>query len=160
MAVRRPCRVNLTVQLMLVLALSGACARAAYICARDIDLPGVCPPDTVKHGTFDMIPDSTAPRDSIVGRVVARFDGKPVQNARVTITADTAIGVLTDSAGRFAAPRPASSWIVRATMIGYRPRVDTIIADRSTQTRLQIGLEAQGTDGPCSGYVVVCRKRP
>ena len=148
-----------TVQWFFLLGLSGACARAVYTCVKDIDVPGACPPDTVAHGSFAMIPDSSAPRDSIVGRVVAQFDGKPIQNARVIVTSDTAVTVLTDSTGRFAAPRPAAPWVVRAAMIGYGQRVDTITVDGAMQSRLQIGLEAQGTDGPCSGFAMVCTKR-
>ena len=148
-----------TVHLVVSLGLFGACARAVYTCVKDTEVPGACPPDTVEHGSFAMMPDSSAPRDSIIGRVVAQFDGKPIQNARVFVTSDTAVVVLTDSTGRFAAPRPAASWIMRAAMLGYRQRVDTITVDAATRSRLQIGLEAQGTDGPCSGFAMVCTKR-
>ena len=153
------------VQLILLAGLWAACARAVYTCVNELDIPGACPPDTVKHGAFAVIADSLVPTDSVVGYVVAQISGIPIQNARVTIASDTSHTFVTDSTGRFVAPRAASPvWIVDARMLGYRPRIDTVSATTATTTmrgvRLRIGLEAQGTDGPCSGFAMLCSKRP
>ena len=152
-------------QLILLAGLCGACARAVYTCVNELDIPGACPPDTVKHGTFAVTADSLIPTDSVVGYVAAQFSGSPIQSARVTITSDTARTFLTDSTGRFAAPRVASTvWVVDVRMLGYRRRVDTVKAPGAPPTtrgiHLRIGLEAQGTDGPCSGFAMLCGKRP
>jgi len=152
-------------QLVVLAGLCAACARAVYTCVNELDVPGACPPDTVKHGAFAVTADSLIPTDSVVGYVVAQFSGSPIQNARVTITSDTTRTFLTDSTGRFAAPRVTTpSWIVGARMLGYRPRVDTVTGPGEISTirgiRFRIGLEAQGTDGPCSGFAMLCGKRP
>ncbi len=150
--------------LAIVAALIAACARAAYTCVNELDVPGACHPDTVKHGTFAITADSLIAGDSIVGYVVAQFSRVPVQNVRVIITSDTSFTLLTDSSGRFSGPRPDShSWIVQARMIGYRPRVDTVSMGTTPTrwgTRFRIGIETQGLDGPCSGFAMICGKRP
>lgn len=153
------------VQFLLLSCLGAACARAVYTCVNELDVPGACPPDTVKHGAFAAATDSVAGADSVIGYVRTKFSGSAVANARVTIVSDTSVTVLTDTSGRFAVLRPPTrSWIVRATMIGYRPRIDTVqVANLGAQTRrihLEVGLEAQGTDGPCSGFSMFCKKRP
>jgi hypothetical protein len=152
-------------QVILLTSLWVACARAVYTCVNELDIPGACPPDTAKHGAFAVTADSLVPTDSVVGYVVAQFSGIPIQHARVTIVSDTSRTYLTDSTGRFVAPRAASPvWIVDARMLGYRPRIDTVRATGATPTmrgvRLRIGLEVQGTDGPCSGFAMLCSKRP
>jgi carboxypeptidase family protein len=150
---------------LLWVALAAACARAVVTCVNELDIPGWCPPDTVRHGTFQATADSLVGADSVVGLVVSHPFGLPVQNARVTITSDTARVFLTDARGRFAGLRPrTASWTVEARAIGYRPRVDTIHAGVATAMAgglgLRIGIEVQGTDGPCSGFAMICGKRP
>lgn len=117
----------------------------------------------MKHGTFAAAPDSLIPADSVVGYVFAQLPGSPIRHAKLTIASDSTRTFFTDSTGRFAAPRPVSqAWTVRAQMIGYLQRADTVrVATSSPKggVRLRIGLEAQGFDGDCSSYLICTKRR-
>ncbi len=148
---------------VLLSGLSVACARAAYNCVEASKIPGACPPDTGKHGTFSMVADSVIPTDSLVGHVFAQPPlGTPIYGAKVSIASETTSTLTTDSTGRFAAPRPASpAWTVTTQMIGYQRRVDTVRVGRGAAAaglRLRIGLDAQPLDGGCD--YLICDKRP
>ena len=155
----------LVAQAILLIALGAACAHALSNCVNELEIPGHCPPDTTQHGSFTAETDSLAPPDSVVGYVVNQLMQSPIQSARITIVSDTVHTLFTDSTGRFAAPQPRSpSWTIRTQMIGYRARLDTVRTPSASLTsallHLRIGLEVQATDGPCSGYAMVCRRSP
>ncbi len=156
-------RLGPSARIALLLAVGAACARAAYTCVDPAEVPGACPPDTGKHGAFKALSDSSISADSVVGHVFSQLPGNRVAHARVTITSDSGRTYFTDSTGRFAAPRPATqSWTVRAQMIGYRPRTDTIhtpISPVAAGVRLRIELEVQPLDGACGGYVICTKRR-
>jgi hypothetical protein len=150
-------------RIAVLFAFVAACARAAYTCVNPAEVPGACQPDTVKHGAFKALPDSSISTDSVVGQVFSQLPGNPIGHARVTITSDSGRTYFTDSTGRFAAPRPATqSWTVRAQMIGYRPRTDTIrapISPVAAGVRLRIELQVQPLDGECGDYLICTKRR-
>jgi hypothetical protein len=95
------------------------------------------------------------PLDGIVGRVLRAGSPEAIRYAYVWVADRYAAKVLTDSLGTFRLP-PADPWpaVLHTRALGYAARDDTLHAPLSADSALQLVLEPQGFDGPCSGFAV------
>lgn len=157
-----------TLGLVVTLGLLGACARYEWV--NELDHPGVCPTAGrgagTGRGTFHVDTDvpPLAPGE-IVGTVIRTGDAVPVAAASVTARPDAGgagapRAARSDSLGRFRIDELRPGRYELATRrVGYTIRYDTLLVGPAG-VRVQVGLEPQATDGPCSGFAMVRVRKP
>jgi hypothetical protein len=157
-----------TLGLLVAVGLLGACARYEWV--NELDYPGGCPTagrgPFPRRGTFHVdtgVP--LLPPGEIMGTVIRTGDAAPVAAASVTARPDAGGAgvprrVQSDSLGRFRINELSSGRYELATRrLGYAFRYDTLLVG-ADGVRVQVGLEPQAMDGPCSGLAMVRVRKP
>lgn len=157
-----------TLGLVVALGPLGACARYEWV--NELDHPGGCPTagrsPFPRGGTFHVDTDAPPlPPGEIVGTVIRTGDAVPVAAASVTARPDAGgagapRAVRSDSLGRFRIDELSPGRYELATRrVGYALRYDTLLVG-AAGVRVQVGLEPQAVDGPCSGLAMVRVRKP
>src|SRR5258705_6138228 len=76
----------------------------------------------------------------ITGTVTEAKTGQPVAGARVVV-AEGQFGAVTSSNGNYVITLPAGKYTVRASMIGYQPKIDSVQVADGSPARLTFQLE-------------------
>ena len=111
------------------------------------------------RGSTVTIPAAGVISVRVEGRVIDRFDGRPVRGAKVvTDGRDT---VTSDSTGRFVLNgSPSGRHVISVRTIGFEIPSDTVDFPLPASTELEVRLERAILDGPCGGIGVVRVRKP
>jgi len=106
--------------------------------------------------------DSSRPnRARPQAQVITAFDGRPIGRAVLSASRSSLDTTHTDSSGRaFLSASVIRTGVLVTQAVGYIRRRDSLPLPLSPGARLTVPLDAQGLDGPCSGFAVPVTPRP
>src|SRR5438445_6756075 len=101
--------------------------------------------------TNSSLPEHSRPQ----AQVITAFDGRPIRRAELSASRSSLDTTHTDSLGRaFLPPSVIRTGVLVTQAVGYIGRRDSLPLPMSSGVRLTVPLDAQGLDGPCSGFGV------